>query len=1242
MSNNPILSIKKALTGNSFPTGLTHGEIAINTYDNKLYVGGQTAISSNCVDSVEFVATFPNPTRVTREHFDMIVPAFQAEGIRIAYMLYSGTLAGFNKIAPTFVEGNTTTPNTFRYYLEYFLGDGTYGWRKMARESGYADYIGLYPYMLSLDTEPLLVGFADTNIPNVDQTVIDALEYANQAHRIMKEVYPSSIITEYSFPNLPGYFLNRPGNDSADWSRNPWPAQPAEYESEKIRLAQRFKSRLSSPIAPSGPYIDYVDWSMFAAYAYYYESTMVEKPYLKTWRTGLSKYSSIFSIEAVNKKKPISCIFSPFAYVDENKVWLDAAAIDTLSSTTTVIWTDANIKDLLLKPIVDNGIRKFIYWMDWVPYYADNAKRTPTSTTSVSNNSWTRESSNLPVVGDNEIFFARKVMNDLIVDAGLGSALSITDTSWQGNLVRKTLAIQAGIQKTVKMVQMTKELLAGQNTNAYCSTAYNTKSINTAYTYDTSTKGYATQGDKWLTGGSEYTWIDGISSGGWIELNATQFTSTAITGNDNYLSVRDFGAVGDGKTDDTLSIQKALNTVASMTAFGSATADKFIFFPPGTYKISPSRTAGGATSACLYLGLTGSLSIVGQNATLSCTVSNSTIPHASHMLFLDGRGNNVAVDGLNFNGNNKSIYGMSVHETTVIHGSFVTVTNCKFQNLYTPSPAGYPNVLVECLPVGQRGVNGYGEATGIQLYGGWKNIIVDKCTIKDVSRDEGSGIFGGYGTCGITIQGGYYNSVSDYVGTISGTISNCYIENITSKEPPIYDPYVFGAPARTCTTTSTSRSTKNVDCDGIKFFGGYITGSDYINCRASIYGNHFVNCRGRDIKIQTDEVTIVNNTSSLSVLPIVDGGVRINCQITSGIVSNNVFHFDPVSTTGGLRSPFIEDGGPTAGGSIVSFYDGNADLRNRAITISNNTVYNNVPTSIGILAQFFDNTEGEFLNNAPSLFATIKGNKIVGKGACQRFANITGRQANSPYFPLYSTYYTFSDNMISNIAGGMGIGDLYGQNPAFLMGSGSFDRCYISMHGNVNAGGSSVRPFVSSSSTLYYQGANMNAYSNIGIGLTANDSPQQKNTQSAAIPRFDGMSDPLSVNGAGGVMTVQSYSLNPGDTYVFPKKGYYGYGKICMLNAGANWGAATQALFVQGGDRLIPISIGAYVTFGSPTSQTNLGLTGYMNVWVDDNDCINVQQKMLPYSDPPLPQNVPVSGGAYYGSVLRFDLFSFG
>lgn len=1273
MPDNAVFSFKKALTGNSFPTGLTHGEIALNTYDNKLYVGGQTAISTNCVDSVEFVATFPAPSRMTREHFDIIVPAFQAEGIRIAHNLTSINLAGMSLSTPSFNE------TTFRNYLDTFVGGtGTYAWKKMASESGYTDYIGLTPYLLMLDTEPYMVGFADCNIPDVNQTVINALEYINRAHRIMKESYPSSVITEYSFPNLPGYFLNIK-TDSADWNRKPPSVSTQAYESEKIRLRRLFKSRLSSPIAPSGAYMDYVDWGNFSAYAYYYESMHTANPNLINWRKELSKYTAITSNEALGGKKPSSCIFSPLAYRDENTVFSGVTAGPTaMSSVPNTIWTDQTVSDLLLKPVVDNGTRKFIYWMDWVPYYTDVARKCTTSTIKEGNNYWLRTSPGAPSVGDNETFFCRKVLNELIADTGVGATADITDNAaWCGTAAaqqygtnqtardRQTLSIRAGVQKTIKMVQGTKALLAGQNTNAYCSPATNTKTINTAYTYETFPKGYTSQGDKWLTGGSEYTWVEGFNGGSWIELNTTQMTTTPITVNDNYLSVKDFGAIGDGKTDDTLSIQRALNTVASMTAFGSATADKFLFFPPGTYIIGPSgaistgrpsTSQGSTVESCLVLGLTGSLKLVGQNATLSCVPSDPAIPHASHMMILIGNGYDMWVDGLNFEGNNKSVFGLKLVESanTPVYKPSAKITNCKFQNFWTPLPIGFSSAQAARDAGKPVGVNNHAESTGLTLYGSWNNIVVDNCIAKNISREKGAGIFGGAGSCGITIQAGYYVNpnivdysqlipggppgsagASGYMGCKSATISNCYIENITSNEPTIPG-YVYNEGK-----IASARLTDNVDCDGLKFFGGYVTGPNYINCRASIYGNHFVNCRGRDIKIQADEVTIVNNTSSLSTIPIISGGVRINCQISSGIVSNNVFHFDPVSTTGGFKSPFIEDGGPIAGGSIVSFYDGNADQRNRSITISNNTVYNNVPTSIGVLQQFFDNTEGEFVDTMPPLYATIRGNKIVGRGGCQRFALITGRQISSSYNPIYPTYYTFSDNMISNITGGQGIGTDEGQNPAFLMGSSSFSRCYISMHGNVHAGGYSVPHFVSSTSTLpaYTQFTNINAYSNTGIGLTQTGQYVYENgTSRALIPRLDGMGDPQSQNG--GVMTVQSYTLNPGDTYVFPKKGYYGYGKFCMLNAGSNFGKHTQALFVQGSAGLSGISVGRYVTFGSPTSQTNLGLTGYMNVWVDANNCINVQQKMLPNNG--TPENVPASGGSNYSSTLKFDLFSFG
>jgi Pectate lyase superfamily protein len=1247
MPDNAIFSIKKALTGNSFPTGLTHGEIAINTYDNKLYVGGQTAISSNCVDSVEYIGMLPQTGGVvTKEHFDIIVPAFQAEGIKLGYNI-SG-IQGMSTSTPSLNE------TAFTNFLNDILGDGTNGWRKMAKESGYTDYVGLDPYLIMLDTETLMSDFASLNHSNNnDPTVINALEYLNRCHVITKQLYPSSILTEYSFPNLPYYFLPIPG-DSADWSRIPGGISVTKYESEKSRLQQLLKYRLSYPIAPSGAYRDYIDWGNIAAYAIYYEShsgMVVPNGYLRSAQSQLHKYNMTTMVEGLEGKKPASCILSPWVAQDESTndkvIFANAADIDRLNSTigTSSIWSDQTYSDLVLRQVVNSGVRKFIYWMEWVPYFTNRARKCTSSTTSVGNNFWLRytDPTRGETVGDQETFYSRKVLNDLIADTGVGATVDITDNAaWCGGATaqnygtdatayaRKTLGIKAAVVKTIRMVQATKALLAGQNTNAYCSPATNTKSLNTVYAHETFS-GYPTQGDKWLTGGSEYTWVQGFNGGSWIETNATQVTASPIpklqqTFN-NHPTVKDFGAVGDGKTDDTLSIQTALNTVASMTAFGSATADKFLLFPPGTYIIGPSgaistgrssTTNGSTLESCLFLSLTGSLSIVGQNATLSCVPSDPLIPHASHMMFFDSNGYNISIDGLNFQGNNKSIIGLKLLEGYRPFRSSAKVTNCKFENFWTPVPPGFADAK-QAAAAGVNGVGGHAEATGIVFYGAYKNVIADKCSIKNVSRQYGAGLFTGYGTCGITIQSGYYGnydpqdlnyfysqqSITGYVGCRSATVSNCYIENITSNEPaiPAYDYSYLTDNSIVYTAT---RLTDNGDCDGLKFFGGYTSGLNYINCRASIYGNHFVNCRGRDIKVQADEVTIVNNTSSMAVFPITSGGVRINCQITSGIVSNNVFNFDPVSTTGGLKSPFIEDGGLIAGGSIVSFYDGYADKRNRAITISNNTVYNNVPTSIGTLQQFFDNTEGEFVDTTPPMYATIRGNKIVGIGGCQRFAVITGRQPNDdvPYHPQYNAYYTISDNVVSKIVGAVGIGALRGQNPAFLMGGADFNKCYISMHGNVNAGGSLVPFFVSSSSTLpqYSAGANVTAYSNTGIGIVgSNDNRLSYNSM---IPRLGLLGDPQ--NPFGGLVSSQTVYLNNEESYVFPNKGYYGYGRFCMLTSNVAYRNYKNALFFSHGSisATKPIDVilnsGDGFTFGTnnATQISNPDIDGFANVWI--------------------------------------------
>jgi len=95
-----------------------------------------------------------------------------------------------------------------------------------------------------------------------------------------------------------------------------------------------------------------------------------------------------------------------------------------------------------------------------------------------------------------------------------------------------------------------------------------------------------------------------------------------------FVSIKTFGAVGDGTTDDTTSIQ---NTITSVQASGGT-----VFFPAGTYKITSSLTSTGRVT---FLG-------VGYNATPNLRFN------------LDGRyfgTTNPTVAGTTWNNNNFSL-----------------------------------------------------------------------------------------------------------------------------------------------------------------------------------------------------------------------------------------------------------------------------------------------------------------------------------------------------------------------------------------------------------------------------------------------------------------------------------------------------------------------------------------------------------------------------------------------------------
>lgn len=129
-------------------------------------------------------------------------------------------------------------------------------------------------------------------------------------------------------------------------------------------------------------------------------------------------------------------------------------------------------------------------------------------------------------------------------------------------------------------------------------------------------------------------------------MSLTKVSFSMITG--AYTNVKDFGATGDGSTNDTAAIQAAIDSLASTGGV--------LYFPFGTYKIA--RTVG--TNDHWGLKVTGSnITIVGDGASLARYDSDiSTYALAYPLLFLGTPDSNVAsatqnvrVTGLTFVGN---------------------------------------------------------------------------------------------------------------------------------------------------------------------------------------------------------------------------------------------------------------------------------------------------------------------------------------------------------------------------------------------------------------------------------------------------------------------------------------------------------------------------------------------------------------------------------------------------------------
>jgi parallel beta-helix repeat protein len=255
--------------------------------------------------------------------------------------------------------------------------------------------------------------------------------------------------------------------------------------------------------------------------------------------------------------------------------------------------------------------------------------------------------------------------------------------------------------------------------------------------------------------------LAGASLVGFRASDANSTARTVLAKLRDTVSVKDFGAVGDGVADDTAAIQAAINT------------NKEVFVPNGTYNLSASLT------------MTNSQQIRGESQTLAIL---KTIAAVNAITVADS--SSCKISNLYINGNNIGLIGIKVG-LGITFSAFHTIEFCYIYNFtsYGIHLNGTSYVWVDSCFIRNNGGNGiynnlgspsgYGNANtisncqiwdcgtyGIHLYRASNNIIENT---KFVLATGGTSL-----TVGNRISNIYINN------SHSTTIDKCEFENVDS------------------------------------------------------------------------------------------------------------------------------------------------------------------------------------------------------------------------------------------------------------------------------------------------------------------------------------------------------------------------------------------------------------------------------------------------------------------------------